>query len=103
MNDAGLEQRSVDQLPFSGLLAVNEGGNNSQSSQNTRSNICHGGPYLNWGSARTLTCYAHQATHSLRNEIKASLVGIRPSLPESGERTVDETRVFGLELDVAQS
>jgi len=91
-----IEKRCVDPLSFACALAVRERGEDRDSRVHAGHEIRDGDASLlrpAAGEVVALAGDAHEPAHALDDEVVAGLIGVRPVLPESGDRRVDDARV----------
>src|SRR6266536_267164 len=95
------QQRGIDPLAFAALLTGVERADDGVGGE-------HAGPDVGDRDAELgrratgVAGQAHPAAHALKHLVEGRLLGARPSLPESRDRTVNQTLVQRLGLLVAE-
>ena len=97
----GVHQRHIHLLAQAGLPGVEEGGQHTDTHRQAAQYIRHGGA----GAGRAgvgPAGGAHQAAHSLADDVIAAPAAVRPVVPEAGDTAVDNLGVNLLEGLIAQ-
>ena len=103
MHDAGLIQRGVDILSFTGGVAGKQGAEDAHRRQRTGGNIGDRCADFYRRPAGPFAGDAHQAAHALSNQIEPALFRVRPGRAEAGYRAINQPRAGFSELFVADA
>src|ERR1051326_5370839 len=98
----GVEHRHLDALADAGALALVERAEDPVSGVDSRGDVRHRRGGLD-RRAVALTRMPHDATGGLQDEIHPRLLRERAFGPECGDRAVDQARVLGAQLFVAET
>ena len=92
--DADIKQAHIDMLAVTGARRMHNGGQNRGGGIGAGQDIDKGNADLHRHAVR-LSGDAHQPAHALDHEIISGAMRIRPVLPETGDRAIDELRIDG--------
>ena len=96
-----IEQGQVDMLALPGAIAMLEGGENRDCCIETGSQVAYRNADLE-RMAIGIAGHAHQAAHSLDQEVVSALVLFRAGLSEASDRAIDQVRLHRLERRVVE-
>jgi hypothetical protein len=94
--DLRIQQREVDELAFTGAVAVMQGGEDADRRVKPGEDVGEGDAAFHRSAARLAVgsaCHAHDAAHTLNHEIVAGPLGVGACLAEAGYRTVDQAGI----------
>src|SRR5262245_33751041 len=104
--DLCVQERDVDELPLTALLAMCKCGKHADDGIEPGEQIGEGDAALDRTGARLALGQAgdaHDAAHPLNHEVIAGALGIGPVLAESGDGTVDELRIELLQAVIVET